>query len=106
MNTNEIIESAVPDVERIVGRLMASSKNPPGLDTKDDLVQDILLILLEKDGKLIKSLYDKGELGYYILKIAENQLLSKNSPYYKKYINERARSEDVEDYKDTIVGED
>ena len=71
-------------VEKIVFKLLPASKNR--FDCPDDLVQDIYVLLLEKDDKLIIDLYNKGELGFYLLKIARNQLLSANSPYYTKYI--------------------
>ena len=71
-------------VEKIVNKLLSSSKNP--FDCPEDLIQDIYLLLLQKDDDLIVNLYNKDEIGFYLLKIARNQLLSKNSPYYTKYI--------------------
>ena len=63
-------------VEKIVFKLLPSSKNP--FDCPEDLIQDIYLLLLQKDDDLIVNLYNKGELGFYLLKIASNQLLSAN----------------------------
>ena len=80
-------------VERIVNKLLSSSKNP--FDCPEDLIQDIYLLLLQKDDDLIVNLYNKGEIGFYLLKIARNQLLSKNSPYYTKYIKFRAYSDEI-----------
>ena len=80
-------------VERIVNKLLSSSKNP--FDCPEDLIQDIYLILLNSDENLIVTLYNKGELGFYLLKIARNQLLSKNSPYYQKYIRFQSNSDDI-----------
>ena len=80
-------------VERIVNKLLSSSKNP--FDCPEDLIQDIYLILLNSDENLIVALYNKGELGFYLLKVARNQLLSKNSPYYTKYIKFKAQSDDI-----------
>lgn len=84
-------------VEKIVYRLLGSSKNP--FDCPQDLIQDIYLLILKKDDSLILSLYEKGQLGYYILRIARNQMLSKNSPYYYKYIKFRSQSDDLESAK-------
>ena len=81
-------------VERIVNKLLSSSKNP--FDCSEDLIQDIYVLLLEKDDKLIIDLYNKGELGFYLLKIARNQLLSVNSPYYQKYIRFLAHSDEID----------
>ena len=80
-------------VERIVNKLLSSSKNP--FDCPEDLIQDIYLLLLQKDEDLIVNLYNKGELGFYLLKVARNQLLSKNSPYYQKYIRFQSNSDDI-----------
>ena len=80
-------------VERIVNKLLSSSKNP--FDCPEDLIQDLYLILLQKDDDLIVNLYNKDEIGFYLLKIARNQLLSKNSPYYTKYIKLGAQSDDI-----------
>ena len=80
-------------VERIVNKLLSSSKNP--FDCPEDLIQDIYLLLLQKDDNLIVNLYNKDEIGFYLLKIARNQLLSKNSPYYTKYIKFKAQSDDI-----------
>ena len=91
-------------VERIVNKLLSSSKNP--FDCPEDLIQDIYLLLLQKDDDLIVNLYNKDEIGFYLLKIARNQLLSKNSPYYTKYIKFRAQSDDITQAANTIFEED
>ena len=95
MTKYEIIDelSKNATVEKIVNKLVSSSKNR--FDFPDDLIQDIYVLLLEKDEDLIVNLYNKGELGFYLLKVARNQLLSKNSPYYTKYIKFRAISDDI-----------
>ena len=80
-------------VEKIIYKLLPASKNR--FDCPDDLVQDVYVLLLEKDDKLIIDLYNKGELGFYLLKIARNQLLSKNSPYYQKYIRFQSHNDDI-----------
>ena len=80
-------------VERIVNKLLSSSKNP--FDCPEDLIQDIYLLLLQKNDDLIVNLYNNGEIGFYLLKIARNQLLSVNSPYYTKYIKLAANSDDI-----------
>lgn len=80
-------------VERIVNKLLSSSKNP--FDCPEDLIQDIYLLLLQKDDDLIVNLYNKDEIGFYLLKIARNQLLSANSPYFYKYIKFRVQSDDI-----------
>lgn len=80
-------------VDRIVTKLLSSSKNP--FDCPEDLIQDVYLLLLEKGDKLIVDLYERGELAYYLLKVVRNQLLSANSPYYQKYIRFQSHNDDI-----------
>ena len=91
-------------VDRIVTKLLSSSKNP--FDCPEDLIQDVYLLLLQKDDNLIVNLYNKGEIAYYLLKVVRNQLLSANSPYYTKYIKLRANSDDLTQAANTITTED
>lgn len=95
MTKCDVVEKLYKDgtVDRIIYKLLSSSKNP--FDCPEDLIQDIYLLLLQKDDDLIVNLYNKDEIGFYLLKIARNQLLSKNSPYYQKYIRLLANSDEI-----------
>ena len=106
MTKIEVVDIIARDhlVEKIVFKLLPASKNP--FDCPEDLIQDLYLILLNSDENLIVTLYNKGELGFYLLKIARNQLLSKNSPYYTKYIKLKANSDDLTQAANTITTED
>ena len=106
MTKYEVLDIIARDhlVERIVNKLLSSSKNP--FDCPEDLIQDLYLILLGKDDDLIVNLYEKGELAYYLLKIARNQLLSKNSKYYYTYIKFKAQSDEINKAANTIFEED
>jgi hypothetical protein len=87
-------------VEKIVYKLLPASKNR--FDCPADLIQDIYILLLAKDDNLIGDLYQKKELGYYILRIAKNQLLSCNSPYFYMYVKFGVHSDGLEKVKDFI----
>lgn len=105
MTKNEVIEELVKDnvVEKIIYKLLPSSKNR--FDAPDDLIQDIYLILLQKDDKLVVDLYNKNQLGFYLLKIARNQMISQNSNYYYNYVKFRSQSDELEAAKN-IISED
>lgn len=90
-------------VEKIVYKLLNNSKNR--FDAPGDLVQDVYLLLLDKDDDLICNLYKKGELGWYILRIVRNQMFSDHSPYYYLYIRFHNLSDDLDAAK-TFVTED
>lgn len=95
MTKCDVVEKLYKDgtVDRIIYKLLSSSKNP--FDCPEDLIQDVYLLLLEKGDKLIVDLYERGELAYYLLRVVRNQLLSKNSPYYTKYIRFLANSDEI-----------
>lgn len=80
-------------VEKIIFKLLPCSKNP--FDCPEDLIQDIYLLLLQKNDDLMVNLYNKGEIAYYLLRVVRNQLLSVNSPYYQKYIRFKSQSDDI-----------
>ena len=106
MTKYEVVDIIARDhlVERIVTKLLSSSKNP--FDCSEDLIQDIYLLLLQKDDNLIVNLYNKDEIGYYLLRVVRNQLLSKNSKYYYTYIKLGAQSDDLTQAANTIFEED
>lgn len=101
MNSTEIIEELARNkvVEEIVSNISKRS-----FPYTDELSQDIYLSLLEKSPDLIEGLYEKNELKYFIVKMVRNNLLSRNSPYYQKYMrwNER-KSELTDDIKDNLT---
>lgn len=103
MTKYEIIDELAKDctVEKIVYKMLSGSKNR--FDAPDDLVQDIYIYLMEKDEAKIVNLYDKGELGYFILRMVRNQLISDHSYYFYNYIRLRNLSDGLEQaaYKST-----
>lgn len=52
---------------------------------KDDLVQEIYMILLEYNKDKIVEMYEKKQLKFFIVRIIKNQYNSCNSPFFKKY---------------------
>ena len=88
------------EVEKMVYKMLPASKNL--FDQPRDLIQDVYVDLLDKDDLLIEDLYNRDELGYYILKMVRNQLFSVNSRYYYKYIRFGVQSEDLSKAKDKV----
>ena len=52
---------------------------------KDDLAQEIYLIILTKDESKLKEMYDNNQLNFYLARIISNQYFSKTSMFYKDY---------------------
>lgn len=57
----------------------------PDANLCDDLVQEVTLILMQKPEEFIVGLNERGEMLYYIYKIAKNQAQSQTSPFYTTY---------------------
>lgn len=54
---------------------------------KDDLKQELFIILCNMNDEKIIGLYERKEIKYYIIRIIKNQFHSSTSPFYKKYRN-------------------
>lgn len=52
---------------------------------RDDLKQEIALIVCECPEETIKELYNNGKLDFYVARIIINQSKSNTSPFYKMY---------------------
>lgn len=75
----KIYETTYEYVEEIVNNIAQTDPD------KDDLIQEIALIILEKSPNFILELHDKKQLKYYIARVIMNNLFSTSSPYYCKY---------------------
>lgn len=67
------------------GTIKKICKTIAGDDYADDLAQEIVLILLEKDITMIIDLNNRNQLKYYIIGIATNLFRSNTSDFQKKY---------------------
>ena len=79
----KIYETAYELIEEIVNNIA------PADPDKDDLIQDVALVVLEKPPEFISELYDKQQLKYYIARVIMNNLFSTSSQYYCKYKKHR-----------------
>ena len=64
-----------------------------------DLVQEVTLILMEKPSELIEGLHERGEMLYYIYRIAKNQAQSETSPFYTTYKKFNSKSVNIDETK-------
>lgn len=52
---------------------------------KQDLAQDVFLIILSKPETMLQELYDNKQLNFYLARIISNQYFSKTSKFFKDY---------------------
>lgn len=79
MTNNEIIEACSGDVQDIISNMAVR------MDHKDDLFQEIIMILLTYDNKKLSDIYNKNQLKFFISRILCNQYYSIHSAFYTKY---------------------
>lgn len=93
MTKYEIVDSIakLKIVERVVSSM--GSQSP----YTEDLAQDIYEALLKKPDELVKSLFDNGQLTFYIIKMVKNNIFSKTSPFYRDYERYRKNADDLEE---------
>lgn len=93
MSVNEVIDiiAKAKTVERIVAKITEDGANDKG--SLPDLCQDIYMSLL-LDNKVV-GIFERGQLSYYITRIALNNICSSSSPYYRTYIRPLKSSEAI-----------
>lgn len=63
---------------------------------RDDLTQEVLLILLAMDNERLNDIYTTGKIPHFVTKIVKNQWCSLTSTYYtlyRKYEKKKATNE-------------
>ena len=99
MTKNEVISVIAKErmVEQIVSNIAKSSD-----DLLNDLVQEIYLDLLSKSEEKIVNLYETNQLRFFIVRMATNNLFSKNSPYYQTFKKNANLTVDIDNFKDKL----
>ena len=82
MTKSEVVNIIAKErlVEEIVSNIAKTNS-----DILNDLSQNIYIDLLLKDEEKIVNLYETKQLRFFIVKMAKNNLFSKNSPFYKTF---------------------
>ena len=52
---------------------------------RDDLTQEIYMILLDSDQAKLQDIINKKQIRFYVARILRNQFYSSTSPFYKQY---------------------
>lgn len=79
MTNNSIIEAISGDVREIIANMAVQD------DHKDDLFEEVILILLTYDHNKLLDVYLKGQIRFFISRILCNQYYSTHSYFYKTY---------------------
>lgn len=52
---------------------------------REDLVQEIALVLLEYDDDKVERMYEKNEINYWLTRVIKNNYWSNTSQFYRKF---------------------
>lgn len=52
---------------------------------REDLVQEIALVMLETDDEKIEKMYNNNQINFWLTRIIKNNYFSNTSPYYRKF---------------------
>ena len=69
---------------------------------RDDMLQDLCVILMEYDKDKFQDAEENNHMNALITKIIQNNIYSKTSPFYKKYIRFNASSDDLDGIEEDI----
>jgi hypothetical protein len=72
------------------------SKICPNKRYQEDLKQELILHLMEKDEEILNNLLKTDQIYYYCAKYLKNQYHSSTSPFFKKYRNFYELDSDIE----------
>lgn len=99
MTKSEVVNIIAKErlVEEIVSNIAKTNS-----DILNDLSQNIYIDLLLKDEEKIVNLYETKQLRFFIVKMAKNNLFSKNSPFYKTFKKNANLTVDIDDFKDKL----
>ena len=99
MTKNEVVNIIAKErmVEQICSNIAKTNS-----DILNDLSQNIYIDLLLKDEEKIVNLYETNQLRFFIVKMAKNNLFSKNSPFYKTFKKNANLTVDIDNFKDKL----
>lgn len=87
--------------DRMVETIVANVAKDTTDEDLTDLCQDIYLALMEKDEDIIVDLYEKGNLNFYITRIVLNNVDSKTSRFYYRYIKHKMQEIPFDSWNET-----
>lgn len=87
--------------DRMVETIISNVTKNNGLEDYKDLANDIYLELLEKDEEVIDNLYEKGNLNFFITRMVLNNVDSKTSRFYYRYIKHKMQEIPFDSWNET-----
>lgn len=91
MSNNEILEKNL----KLIKECLAYQFLKQDKTYKEDFAQDLYLIILTYDNDKLNKIYKEGHFNAWITGVIRNNILSRNSRYYKDYIKYDINSSEI-----------
>lgn len=99
MNRQEIIDNILDSGLLVTCVDYQLKKQPQHYQNRADIIQDAWMWLLSYDIEKLTDAYLNNHLNALLTRYIQNQIFSKTSDYYRKYVKLNTLSEDLENAK-------
>lgn len=99
MNRQEIIDNILDSGLLVTCVDYQLKKQPQHYQNRADIIQDAWVWLLSYDIQKLTDAYINNHLNALLTRYIQNQIFSKTSDYYRKYVKLNTLSEDLENAK-------
>lgn len=99
MNRQEIIDNILDSGLLVTCVDYQLKRQPQHYQNRADIIQDAWLWLLSYDIEKLTDAYLNNHLNALLTRYIQNQIFSKTSDYYRKYVKLNTLSEDLENAK-------
>lgn len=98
LDNEEIVSKNLDLIEKCIQYQFQSIKEKWKKQYKEDFHNDLVLSLLEYDNEKLNDAYENNHLNALITRIIQNNIYSKTSPFYKRYVRFNKITDDIDGY--------
>lgn len=105
MTNDEIIKYYVDNgliTKCVTQQFMRMCRNSPGdtwkIQFEDDLINDLVIVLYEYDNEKLNDAHNKNHMNALLTRIILNNIYSKTSLFYRKYLKFQRSTDDLIKY--------
>lgn len=100
MTNNQIVEAVSGDIRTIISNMAIKDEH------RDDLFQEVIIILLQYNNEKLEAIYNKKQLKFFVARIICNQYYSIHSYFWKTYKKYEDSKYKLIDYLHNETGND
>lgn len=100
MTNNQIVEAVSGDIKTIISNMAIKDEH------RDDLFQEVIIILLQYNNEKLEAIYNKKQLKFFVARIICNQYYSVHSYFWKTFKKYEDNKYNLVDYLHNETGND